>query len=60
MLNGRIKTGVLFMKTEIPTNEIIESLDKEILRREKSISMEIPLQQMFDEMLVFISKTDFE
>lgn len=48
------------MKTKIPTNEIIESLDKEILRREKSISMEIPLQQMFDEMLVFISKTDFE
>lgn len=41
------------MMTETPQCEIIEE-------EKAQVSMEIPLQKMFDEMLVFISKTDFE
>lgn len=41
------------MMTKTPLSEIIEG--------EKAVvSMEIPLQQMFDEMLVFISKAELE
>ena len=50
------------MMTKTPNCDIIESLDKEMTRREtaSNISIEVPLQQLFDEMLVFISKTDLE
>ena len=50
------------MMTKTPKNEIIDVLTNEELSLDKmpEISMEIPLQKMFDEMLVFISKTDFE
>ncbi|MBO8431655.1 hypothetical protein IAC76_09745 [Spirochaetes bacterium] len=50
------------MMTKTPKNEIIDALKNEELSLDKmpEISMEVPLQKMFDEMLVFISKTDFE
>lgn len=54
------------MKTQAPQEEIIgmnviEALQKEMNIEERSaISMEIPIQNMFDEILVFVSKTDFE
>lgn len=49
------------MMTKTPKCEIIEALSEEALIEERSaVSMEIPIQKMFDEMLVFISKTDFE
>lgn len=50
------------MMTKAPKSEIIDTLKEEeaCVKETSIISMEIPLQQMFDEMLVFISKTDFE
>jgi len=46
------------MKTSSPNLEATEMC---MLETEKmSCSIEVPLQQMFDEFMVFISKTDFE
>lgn len=47
------------MKTTTPTEEAAKM---RILEAEEMMpcSMEIPLQQMFDEFMVFISKADFE
>lgn len=44
------------MMTQTPQCE----LQSEISMEEASVSMEIPIQKMFDEFMVFISKTDFE
>lgn len=54
------------MKTQAPQEEmigmnLIDALQKELNIEERSaITMEIPIQQMFDEFLVFVSKSDFE
>jgi len=56
------------MKTITPKNgtaamSILSSLELEHERtmlKDESRLIEIPLQQMFDEFMVFISKTDFE
>lgn len=54
------------MKTITPENEtaamsILCALEHEnALLSESSVSMERPLEQMFNDFLVFISKTDFE
>ncbi|CCY24699.1 MAG: hypothetical protein KIC80_04930 [Brachyspira sp.] len=54
------------MKTQAPQEEMIgmnvlEALQREMNIEERpAISMEIPIQQMFDEFLVFVSKSDFE
>ena len=47
------KTGVLFMMTKTPDCKILE------LGKEEEISLEIPLQKMFDDMMVFITKDSF-
>lgn len=41
------------MMTQAPECEIS-------MKETSSVSMELPIQEMFDEFLVFISKTDFE
>ncbi len=54
------------MKTQAPQEEkigmnVLEALKNEMnLEERQPISMEIPIQQMFDEFLVFVSKSDFE
>lgn len=42
------------MKTQAPQEEMIG------MSAIETISMEIPIQKMFDEFLVFVSKSDFE
>ncbi len=47
------------MRTTTPANETADMLmvqSEDIMSR----SIEVPLQQMFDEFMVFISKADFE
>lgn len=54
------------MKTLAPREEMIGMEILDTLKSESNlgecsaISMEIPIQQMFDEFLVFVSKADFE
>lgn len=57
------------MKTITPKNgtaamDILGALEleheKSLMVEEESCSIDIPLQQMFDEFMTFISKTDFE
>lgn len=45
------------MMTKTPECEIQSEISMSEL---SAVSMEIPIQKMFDEFLVFISKTDFE
>ena len=54
------KTGVLFMMTKTPDCKIL-GLGKEeaSIKKEEEISLEIPLQKMFDDMMVFITKDSF-
>lgn len=45
------------MMTKTPECEIQSEISMSEL---SAVSMEIPIQKMFDEFMVFISKTDFE
>ncbi len=45
------------MITKTPEREVQEEIS---MQEVSEISMEIPIQQMFDEFMVFISTTDFE
>lgn len=45
------------MMTKAPECEIQSEISMNEL---SALSMEIPIQKMFDEFMVFISKTDFE
>lgn len=45
------------MITKTPECEVESKIS---MNESSAISMEIPIQKMFDEFMVFISKTDFE
>lgn len=45
------------MITNTPERKVQEEIS---MQEVSSLSMEMPIQQMFDEFMVFISKTDFE